>query len=57
MLRAEVVSIQQKSVTLASEGAKVELANDAVIVCPGGLLPKPLLQEVGIQFETKYGTV
>ncbi len=30
--------------------------NDAVIVCAGGLLPTPLLQEVGIRFDTKYGT-
>jgi len=26
-----------------------------VIVCAGGLLPTPLLQQIGIKFETKYG--
>jgi thioredoxin reductase (NADPH) len=56
MLRTEVVSIQQKSVTVTCAGKQEDLANEAVIVCAGGLLPKPLLQKVGIEFETKYGT-
>ena len=56
MLETQVVSIQQKSVTLKRKGAQDEVANDAVIVCAGGVLPKPLLQQVGIEFETKYGT-
>ncbi len=33
-----------------------EIPNDAVIVCAGGILPTPLLRELGIQIETKYGT-
>jgi hypothetical protein len=31
------------------------LPNDHVIVCAGGVLPTPLLQGIGIQFETKRG--
>ena len=54
MLKSQIASIQQKSVTV--EGSNEELANDAVIVCAGGLLPTPLLKQVGIEFETKYGT-
>ena len=54
MLKSQIASIQQKSVTV--EGSGEELPNDAVIVCAGGLLPTPLLKEVGIEFETKYGT-
>ncbi len=54
MLKSEIASIQQKSVTV--EGSNEELPNDAVIVCAGGLLPTPLLKQVGIEFETKYGT-
>jgi len=27
-----------------------------VIVCAGGILPTPLLKEIGVQVETKYGT-
>ncbi|MGZ5184282.1 MAG: NAD(P)-binding domain-containing protein [Caldimonas sp.] len=54
MLQSEIASIQQKSVTV--QGSNEEIANDAVIVCAGGLLPTPLLKKVGIEFETKYGT-
>jgi hypothetical protein len=52
-----VVSIQSKSVNLTWRGAAEELANDAVIVCAGGVLPTPLLQKIGVKFETKYGTI
>jgi thioredoxin reductase (NADPH) len=30
--------------------------NDTVIVCAGGVLPTPLLKDIGIRFETKHGT-
>jgi thioredoxin reductase len=56
MLESQVLSIQQKTVTLKRKGAQHDVPNDAVIVCAGGVLPKPLLQQVGIEFETKYGT-
>ena len=50
------MSIQSKTVTVTRAGRHEDLANDAVIVCAGGLLPKPLLQKAGVEFETKYGT-
>lgn len=56
MLRSRVVSIQQATVTISIQDSDEELANDAVIVCAGGVLPTPLLQQVGIEFETKHGT-
>jgi thioredoxin reductase/NAD-dependent dihydropyrimidine dehydrogenase PreA subunit len=56
MLESQVVSIQQRTVTLKRKASQDELPNDAVIVCAGGVLPKPLLQQVGIEFETKYGS-
>ncbi len=37
-------------------GETVKLANDAVIVCAGGILPTPMLKEMGIRVETKFGT-
>jgi thioredoxin reductase len=56
MLQTDVVSIQSKTVTVLCAGRQEEFANEAVIVCAGGLLPKPLLQKAGVEFETKYGT-
>ena len=56
LLSTQVKSIQAHSVTIAANGRTEELPNDAIIVCAGGVLPTPLLQKVGIEFETKYGT-
>ena len=44
-------------VILEQQKRKIELSNHAVIVCAGGVLPTPFLKEIGIQVDTKYGTV
>ncbi len=54
-LRSNVKSIEQQTVHLEEDTVVRALRNDAVIVCAGGLLPTPLLQRVGIQFDTKFG--
>jgi len=33
-----------------------KVANDAVIVSAGGILPNDFLRSIGIEVETKYGT-
>jgi hypothetical protein len=48
--------IETESVVLLFQGRELELANDAVIVSIGGILPADFLQKVGVQVETKYGT-
>jgi len=55
-LESTVESIEPDAVNLKAKGGPVRLRNDAIIVCAGGLLPTPLLQKIGIQFETKHGT-
>ena len=55
MLNSSVNSISPDSIEIkTSEGVKA-YRNDAVIVCAGGLLPTPLLQKIGIRFDTKFG--
>jgi thioredoxin reductase len=56
MLNSGVKEILEKEVVIEADGQKQSYKNDAVIVCAGGLLPTPLLQKIGIQFETKFGT-
>ena len=56
LLRSTVHAIEQRSVHLEHEGRRLTLPNEAVIVCAGGLPPTPLLQKIGIEFVTKYGT-
>jgi thioredoxin reductase/ferredoxin len=56
LLESQVRRIGPASVVLARQGRELELANDAVIVSVGGILPAEFLQKVGVQVETKYGT-
>lgn len=55
-LESTIDSIEPAEVKLHTKGGEQVLRNDAVIVCAGGLLPTPLLQKIGITFQTKYGT-
>jgi hypothetical protein len=41
---------------LEQQGQRVELPNDAVVVCAGGVLPTEFLKKIGVQVETKFGT-
>ena len=56
LLSSNVQEIRPASVTLEQDGKRLQLKNDAVIVCAGGVLPTPLLKEMGVQVETKFGT-
>ncbi len=56
MLNSGVKEIREKDVLIEAQGEQQTLPNDVVIVCAGGLLPTPLLQKIGIRFETKFGT-
>ena len=55
-LQSSVKQIHTKDVEIEHDGRVQRLRNDAVIVCAGGLLPTPLLQQAGIRFDTKFGT-
>lgn len=56
LLNSQVVQIDKATVSMKTEAGPRELPNQAVIVCAGGELPTPLLQRVGVKFETKFGT-
>jgi thioredoxin reductase/Pyruvate/2-oxoacid:ferredoxin oxidoreductase delta subunit len=56
MLNSQITRVTEEDVEIVYEGASQKLRNDIVIVCAGGLLPTPLLQKIGIEFETKFGT-
>ncbi len=55
LLSSGVVEIFDREVAIDHAGKVQRHKNDAVIVCAGGLLPTPLLQKIGIEFETKFG--
>jgi len=56
MLNSTVQSIKEDFVTIECDGFLQCHRNHAVIVCVGGLLPTPLLQKIGIRFDTKFGS-
>lgn len=56
LLETEIAHIDRTTVTLTHRGAHKALANDAVIICAGGILPADFLRSMGIKIETKYGT-
>lgn len=56
LLNSTVASIQEHHVEIDHDGVVQRFKNDVVLVCAGGVLPTPLLQQIGIQFDTKFGT-
>jgi thioredoxin reductase (NADPH) len=56
LLGSVVERIDAGEVVLGVAGRALQMPNDAVIVCAGGVLPVDLLKKVGIEFETKRGT-
>jgi thioredoxin reductase/ferredoxin len=56
ILRSEVQRIEPRRVVLAVDGRDREIANDAVIISAGGVLPSDFLRGIGVDMETKYGT-
>jgi thioredoxin reductase (NADPH) len=55
MLASQVVEISENEVVLETAVGRKVLANQAVIVCAGGVLPTPLLRAAGIEIETHHG--
>lgn len=56
LMKSKTIKIEKDSIQLEHDGQPMEILNDVVIVCAGGTLPMPLLKEIGIRVETRYGT-
>ncbi len=55
-LKSKVNEIHTNTVTIElADKSVVEIPNNAVIVCAGGVLPTPFLKEIGVLVETHYG--
>lgn len=57
LLESSVTEILPDTVKLDQKGKAIEIPNDAVIICAGGILPTPLLQEIGVKIDTHRGQV
>jgi thioredoxin reductase len=56
MLSSNVKHIDADEVSIEQTGHLHRVANDAIIVNAGGILPTEFLRSIGVQIETKYGT-
>ena len=56
LLKSNVKQIAPQQVSIEQNGELHTVANDAVIVSAGGVLPSEFLKRIGISVETKYGT-
>jgi len=56
LLKSEVRRIEPRRVVVDCDGREIDVANDAVIVSAGGILPSDFLRGIGVEVETKYGT-
>ena len=56
LLESKVRNITDKAVSIEQKDNTLDMKNDAVIVCAGGILPTPFLKELGILVQTKHGT-
>jgi thioredoxin reductase (NADPH) len=56
LMKSHVKRITDRHVEIDQDGKLIDIRNDAVIVCIGGMLPMDFLKKIGIAFETKYGT-
>ncbi len=55
-LKSSVKEIRSNTVIIELANKEiVEITNDAVIICAGGVLPTPFLKEIGVMVETHYG--
>lgn len=55
-MSSQVKEIHENSVELSYQDSPQTIANSAIIICAGGILPTPFLKKVGIQISTKFGT-
>jgi thioredoxin reductase len=56
LLKSSVKQVNKDNVVLEREGTLIEIPNEAIIVCAGGILPTPFLKQIGVMVETKFGT-
>jgi thioredoxin reductase (NADPH) len=56
MFGSNVTRLMEGLAEIERQGRSIQIRNDAVIVCAGGILPTPFLKSMGIEVETKYGT-
>jgi len=56
LMNSNVTHINTHAVHIEQDGQNIELINQAVIICAGGILPSGFLANLGVEVATKHGT-
>ena len=56
LLGSAIATISDGMMTVNQDSQALDIENDAVIICAGGIVPTDFLKSIGIDIETKYGT-
>ena len=56
LMNSNVTQINKHAVHIEQAGQSIELINQAVIICAGGILPSAFLGNLGVEVNTKHGT-
>lgn len=56
LMQSNVKRIGNRDASVLYQGREIDIPNDNVIICAGGVLPTAILKDIGIEVETKYGT-
>jgi thioredoxin reductase (NADPH) len=56
LLGSAIATISDGMITVNQDSRALDIENDAVIICAGGIVPSGFLKSIGINIETKYGT-
>jgi thioredoxin reductase len=57
LLQSQVEEIEMGHVRLSQSGQEMKIENDAIIVNAGGILPTGFLRSLGVEVDTKFGTL
>lgn len=57
LYKSNLTNISKQHIEIDKEGTIIKLENDTVLISAGGILPTPFLKQVGINVETKFGTI
>ena len=56
LLPSNLKEIEEDKISLDCNGETRTIANDAVIINAGGILPSGFLKQIGVEVDTKFGT-
>jgi thioredoxin reductase (NADPH) len=55
LMSSKIQRIEADNVTIEAAAEQIQIPNDAVVICAGGILPTAFLKEIGVECSMKFG--